>query len=248
MSIPGDGNLSEALGALQDVAPDTQASVEKSDSEGASNKQEAKPQEAESLKALEERIRREEQSKRDRMLHQKEMQLEQEAKRRADEIVRKERERIARESLDDEEYGRLAKKEAAQRDAEEASLTARQRDERAKEIERNTALRNRLMAKVPEALRPLIEAKENDGTIQSFEDFEATVIETIADHKAKLAAEKDNKVKESADQKDSIAAEAALAAPVISSGTPLSASRRQLSTDENLNLGIGEALKASRKK
>ncbi len=252
MENESNGLVSEANGALQES---TQSASVTSSGEAAAV-QERKSGEAagqadldarleQVRKEVAEQVRREEQSKRDKMLHQLQMQIEAQAKRDAEEALRRKQEEEAVAQMDDEDFGRYMRQKAVERAKAEAIEAERARA--AEEERRRTLLtiREKGYAQVPESLREELARREQE--CKTVEDFQAAVVDILAEHRVKQRLEKELEARTKAAQNDSVAREANLAAPVVSTGQYLSSSSK-LSADDLLAQGIEEELKAARKR
>jgi hypothetical protein len=251
-----DAATSEAFARLQSEGLDKPTSEPTPSLENQAPVQE-KPQatppsqtEVVDVKALEERIRREEQSKRDRALHEARMKWEQEQGERAKLLATQAEEKHALETMDDEDFGRYAKQRAAEAAKSQAEQFQRQQTEQqavAIEIQRKYQAG---LAKMPTAeLKAQLEAMANDPTkVNSIDSFEEAVVDLLAEHKAELKTQAKLKAAQEAATRDTTAQVADLAATVTGTGLPQTSTRRQLTADENLSQGLAEALAATAKR
>lgn len=253
MAQEGNDLVSEAIDQLQESGAGSAPAATSRDGQGV---QEQKPTEAAQpdLDALKEQIRketaervmREEQSKRDRMLHQMQMQYEAELNKRAEELARQRAEQTAVQNMDDEEFGRYTKQQLAEQ-AKQAEI-ARQKQAAAEEVTKSEMLkeRQRILARIPskELLDEFL--RQENEKVHSFEEFKDFSVEFLADIKAQEKAAKLAAEAQKAQHNDNLAQQAALAAPVVSTGTYAPSTR--LSTDDLLSQGIDEAFEQKRKR
>jgi hypothetical protein len=253
-----DAATSEAFRKLQEEGLDRPASLPATPSEDTGTVQE-KPQptsqptatpEVIDVKALEERIRREEQSKRDKMIHEALMKKEAEDKVRYEREKLEQADRHALENMDDEDAGRYWKQRAAEQAKAAQESLARQQAELSSSQQDIQRRYNAGLAKMPTAeLRAQLEEMAKDPTkVNSLDSFEDAVTELLAEHKAELRLAQKLKAAQEAATRDSTAQVAELAAPVTGTGLPQSSTKRQLSADENLSQGLAEALAATAKR
>lgn len=253
MADEGNDLVSEAIDALQESRA---TSASPAASEGAQPVQEQKPTEATQAvdpaaqaeqvrKEIEERVRREEQSKRDRMLHQVQMQYEAEIQKRAEELARQQAQAAAIAQMDDEEFGRFTKKQLAEQ-AQAAQIEAQKRAA-AEEVSRQEVLRERqrVLARIPqEHMDEFI--KQEVEKVHNFDEFKDFAVDFLADIKSQSIAKKALEAHAKAEQNNNLAQQAAIAAPVVTTGSYSPSTK--LSTDDLLTQGIEEGLEKSRKR
>lgn len=187
-----------------------------------------------------EKVRREMQSVSDKRIHQLEMQME--AERQKQEAAARQAEEARLAQLDDEDFGREMRKLREQQ-ARQAEAAAN-----AQEVFNREALkeRQRVIALIPQENMDEFLRRENEE-VHSYDEFKSFSLEYLSDLKAQQKLKKQLEARAKAEQNDSLAQTASLAAPVVSTGQYQHSSKPQ-TPDELLSEGIEEAKATARKR
>lgn len=250
MADRSDDLVSKAVVAPQEsgtesasaVASEGKVTVQEQKSEGATV-----PQKDDLASAVEkakkeayEQARRDAQSASDKRIHQLEMQMEAERRQREEAARLADEARLA--TLDDEELGQEFKRRMKQQTEQAQKMAA------AQEAANREALRERqrVIALIPQENMDDFLKRENEE-VHSYDEFKSFSLEYLSDLKAQQKVKKQLEAHAKADQNDSLAQTASLAAPVVTTGQYQRSSKPQ-TPDELLSEGIEEAKAAARKR
>jgi len=230
---------SEGTQAAQEQKPEG-ATAQQSEAGESQQQGDLAAQMEQKIREAEERVRREEQSKRDRQLHQLQMQIEADRRQREEESRKAEEARL--KSLDDEDYGREMRK----RTEEAEEIRKRQAAAQEADIAMQRQEFQETLEEIPAENRDDFLKRVNEET-HNIKEFRKFTVNYMAELKAKKLAEKLAEQSAKAMHNDSTARQAELAAPVVTTGN-YQQSSKPLSIDEMLSQGIDEALARERKR
>lgn len=245
-------------GAEQSLPLDSEAQAAAQEQPGAEQTQEpstGKPAKSTQELDPEERIRREVQSRADRIRHETEMRYQQQMQQQYAQWQQQQEmqaQQAALESMSPEEYGEYRRQQdaaALQYQQWQQSYLQPYAEQMAQQRlqEQSTYIINQALEAVPAPVRKRLQEMMGQGKFQSLGDFLATAQrEAIAHESGRLATQQTNVAREAA-RKNATAELAETVAPVVSSGQP-AGRLSKLSHDELLSQGWDEEIAAMRKR